>query len=189
MSNKKKEEIVKKCRSCRKEIDLKAKKCPFCQEKQGNWMQRHLIITGIVGLIIISAITGDSATPSETASKTSNALKNNESTQNMATDSETDVLDETASQKNAVRKANSYLDISGFSRSGLIKQLEYEGFTNEDSIYAIDKIAPDWNKQAEKKAKSYLDTSGFSRSGLIRQLEYEGFTNEQANYGANAMKL
>lgn len=33
------------------------------------------------------------------------------------------------SQQNAVRSALDYLEMSGFSRSGLIDQLEYEGFT------------------------------------------------------------
>jgi hypothetical protein len=63
--------------------------------------------------------------------------------------------------------------MSGFSRDGLIKQLEFEKFSNEDAIYALDNINTDWNKQAERKAKSYLDMSGFSRDSLIKQLEFE----------------
>ncbi|MDD3307247.1 MAG: Ltp family lipoprotein [Acetobacterium sp.] len=90
----------------------------------------------------------------------------------------------TIGQKNALNKAKSYLDFSAFSHSGLITQLEYEGFSNEDSTYAVDNCGADWNEQAAKKAKSYLDFSSFSRDGLIDQLLYEGFTNEQAEYGA-----
>ena len=89
----------------------------------------------------------------------------------------------TVSQKNAVKKAESYLDYSAFSRNGLIKQLEFEGFSNADATYAVDNIIVDWNEQAVKKAKSYLDYSAFSRNGLIKQLEFEGFTYEQAVYG------
>lgn len=89
----------------------------------------------------------------------------------------------TVSQKNAVRKAQSYLNTMAFSRSGLIKQLEFEGFPNEDAVYGVDHVSVDWNAQAVKKAKSYLDTMAFSRDGLIKQLEYEGFTHEQAVYG------
>lgn len=47
---------------------------------------------------------------------------------------------ETLSQRNAVAKAKSYLNYSPFSKSGLTKQLEYEGFSNADATYAVDKI-------------------------------------------------
>lgn len=92
---------------------------------------------------------------------------------------------ETAGQKNAVNKARSYLSLMSFSRFGLIEQLEYEGFSNEDATYAVDKISPDWNEQAANKAQDYLDTMSFSYDGLIEQLEFEGFTPEQAQYGVS----
>ena len=92
----------------------------------------------------------------------------------------------TVSQKNATSKAASYLKYSAFSRSGLIEQLEYEGFTNADSIFGTDAQKADWNTQATKKAASYLKTSAFSRSGLITQLEFEGFTNLEAVFGTDA---
>lgn len=90
----------------------------------------------------------------------------------------------TVSQKNAVRKAESYLSFSAFSRKGLIEQLEFEGFSNADAVYGVDNVGADWNEQAVKKAKSYLSFSAFSRKGLIEQLEFEGFTHAQAVYGA-----
>lgn len=91
---------------------------------------------------------------------------------------------ETVSQKNAVKKAKSYLDFSAFSHDGLIKQLEFEGFLSADAIYGADNCGADWNEQAVKKAKSYLDFTAFSKQSLIEQLIFEGFTNEQAEYGA-----
>lgn len=42
---------------------------------------------------------------------------------------------ETVSQGNARKSAKSYLDMSGFSRSGLIKQLEFEGFTQSQAEF------------------------------------------------------
>lgn len=89
----------------------------------------------------------------------------------------------TTGQKNALEKANNYLSMMAFSRTGLIKQLEYENFSNADATYAVDNCGADWNAQAAKKAKSYLDAMAFSRDNLIKQLEFEGFTNEQAVYG------
>ncbi len=91
--------------------------------------------------------------------------------------------EETIGETNAVSKAQDYLDYTSFSRSGLIDQLEYEGFTTDESTYAVDKLNVDWNEQAAGKAKDYLDYTSFSRSGLIDQLEYEGFTYDQAVYG------
>jgi hypothetical protein len=76
-----------------------------------------------------------------------------------------------------------------FSRSGLIGQLEYEGFTTAEATLAVDYLNVDWNEQAWKSAESYLDFTAFSRSGLIDQLEYEGFTTEQATYGVDKTGL
>ncbi len=95
----------------------------------------------------------------------------------------------TIGEQNALKKAKSYLAYSAFSREGLIDQLEYEGFTNKESVYGVDNCGANWNEQALKKAKSYLDYSSFSRSGLISQLEYEGFTHDQAVYGADSVGL
>lgn len=93
------------------------------------------------------------------------------------------------SQRNAVRSAKQYLDYTAFSRTGLIKQLQYEGFSTADATFAVDSVAVDWNAQAVKAAKAYLDYSGFSRGELIDQLEYEGYTPAQAAYGATAAGL
>lgn len=93
----------------------------------------------------------------------------------------------TLGEKNALAKAHSYLGFSAFSKDGLIKQLNFEGFSAEEAQYAVDNCGADWNEQAALKAKSYLDFTSFSRSGLIQQLEFEGFTTEQAEYGATAV--
>lgn len=98
-------------------------------------------------------------------------------------------IEVTTSQLNALRKAASYLNYTAFSYSGLIAQLEFEGFSNEDSSFAADHCAADWMVQAEKKAASYMKYSAFSRSGLIGQLEFEGFAAEQAAHGADSVGL
>lgn len=91
-----------------------------------------------------------------------------------------------ASQQNAVRKAQEYLAISAFSRTGLIEQLVYEGFTTADATFGVDSITVDWNLQAAQKAQEYLALSAFSQQGLAEQLLYEGFTSSQAAYGVAA---
>lgn len=92
----------------------------------------------------------------------------------------------TMGQTNALKKAKDYLRIMAFSYSGLVEQLEYEGFSHDEAVYGVDHCGADWNAQAVIKAKNYLDLMAFSRDGLIEQLEYEGFTAEQAAYGAQA---
>lgn len=96
---------------------------------------------------------------------------------------------ETASQRQAIRKAEQYLSFTAFSREGLIGQLEFEGFATVDAEYAVDNITVNWNEQAALKAQDYLDYTSFSRSALIDQLVFEGFTYEQAEHGVSAVGL
>jgi colicin import membrane protein len=96
---------------------------------------------------------------------------------------------DSVSRQNAIESAYSYLEYSAFSRSGLIDQLEFEGYSTSDATYAVDSIDVNWNKQAAKSAASYLEYSSFSRSGLIDQLVYEGFTRSQAEYGVSQVGL
>jgi hypothetical protein len=96
----------------------------------------------------------------------------------------------TGPQNNAVRSAEQYLNMSGFSRAGLIQQLSSdagEGFSVSDATAAVDSLTVDWNENAAKSAKAYLDMSGFSCKGLIEQLSSsagEKYTKAQATYGA-----
>ena len=94
--------------------------------------------------------------------------------------------DATTSQQNALESAKGYLGFSHFSYTGLIDQLEFEGFSTEDATWAADSCGADWNEQALGSARDYLDFSGFSYAGLIDQLEFEGFTTEQATYAADS---
>jgi len=95
----------------------------------------------------------------------------------------------TVSQQNAVRSAESFIRTMSFSRSGLINQLEFGGFSNADATFAVDNIVVDWYEQAARSAESFLRTMAFSRSSLINQLEFGGFTRSQAEHGANSVGL
>lgn len=91
----------------------------------------------------------------------------------------------TTGERNALDKAKSYLAMTAFSYSGLVEQLEFEGFTHEEAVYGADGCGANWNEQAARKAQQYLDMMSFSRAGLIEQLEFEGFTHSQAEYGVS----
>lgn len=108
-----------------------------------------------------------------TSQTPSNSNKNNETTTT------------TAGMRNALQSAKNYLSVIPFSYSGLIEQLEFEGYSNKEATYAADNCGADWFEQAVRSAKNYLELMPFSRSGLIEQLEFEGYTYEQAAYGVD----
>ncbi len=99
----------------------------------------------------------------------------------------------TVAQQNAYGTAVSYLDYSGFSRSGLIDQLLFEEFSAADAEFGVARLEAeggvDWNAEAAESAKSYLEYTNFSRAGLIDQLLFEGFTAEQAEFGVSQTGL
>jgi hypothetical protein len=92
---------------------------------------------------------------------------------------------------NARRSAQSYLDLSGFSRQGLIDQLSSEygdQYPVEVATAAVDSLDVDWNAEAVEAAKSYLELQGFSHAGLVEQLSSpygDQFTPEEAEHGAS----
>lgn len=141
-----------------------------------------------IGFIIyISSTTGSTASTTTTP-KIVAATKtiSEKATSTRAASEQTTPSDkkETTGQKNAKLSAKSYLEFSSFSYTGLIQQLEFEGYTHEEATYAADSCGADWYAQAVLSAKSYLEFSSFSRKGLIDQLVFEGFTKEQAEYAA-----
>jgi hypothetical protein len=96
---------------------------------------------------------------------------------------------ETGAQTQARKSAETYLDMTGFSRTGLIKQLKFEGFSEADATYGVDAQKADWNAQAALSAKNYLEISSFSRQSLVQQLKFEGYTQQQAEYAATQVGL
>ena len=95
----------------------------------------------------------------------------------------------TPGQTNAKRSAAQYLQFQAFSRSGLIDQLKFEGYTKAQATYGVTALHANWSAQAAKAAKQYLKMQGFSRKGLIDQLRFEGYTLGQATYGVKKAGL
>jgi hypothetical protein len=94
---------------------------------------------------------------------------------------------------NARESAQSYLDMMGFSRQGLIDQLSSEygdQYPIEVATAAVDSLSVDWNAEAVEAAEAYLEFQAFSHAGLVDQLSSEygdQFTREQAEHGATAV--
>ena len=84
-------------------------------------------------------------------------------------------------RRSAIEMAQSYLSTMPFSPSGLYNQLLFEGFSEEDSQFAIDHLIVDWDEMCYETAVSYItNVGGFSKKSLIHQLVYDGFTKKQA---------
>ena len=154
--------------------------------------EKRFWVLGVVGLFLLVGIagSGEDNGSTTTAVTSTTGTTTQKSTPSEAPEPETEepAAEEpklTGSQKNAVKSAESYLAFAAFSRSGLIKQLEFEEFSKADAEFAVDYLNVDWNEQAAKSAESYLDLTSFSRSGIIKQLKYEVFTDAQAKYGAD----
>ncbi len=187
------------CKACGQEMAKNAKTCPHCGAKNKKPILKKwwfwVIIALFIAIIAGAGNSGSSNTDYSDAN--SEVSESNANTENSDSATQSDSSSDNSAQKetvslskqNAVKKAKSYLRVSAFSRQGLIEQLEFEGFNNEDAVYGVDNCGANWNEQAAKKAESYLRVSAFSRQSLIDQLEFEGFTPEQAIYGVDAVGL
>ncbi len=179
----------------------------FAEPKKAWFKKKRVIIPAAVALVGIAAIAtgGDDRTvivapatsssvsvPAPTTAAQATAVEMEPSPSAEAPSEEPTQVQApamTVAQQQAARKAQAYLAYSAFSRSGLIEQLEFEGFSYEDAQFGVDNLNADWMEQAALKARDYLNYSAFSRSGLIEQLMFEGFSLEEAEHGATAAGL
>ena len=150
------------------------------------------VAIAFVLLLAIGLIFGEDTAEQKNHEGNISTLSNNPTIEtvadNQTVEPETPSL--TGPQKNAIRSAEQYLNISGFSREGLIQQLSSSsgsGYEVADATFAVDSLNVDWSEQAARSAKQYLEISGFSCSGLIEQLSSSAgnsYTVDQATYGA-----
>lgn len=152
-------------------------------------MCTRLLILGAA--ILLNGCNADASSSAENAS----SVESNELSEgNLAqTQAPAEMLVEdtlTGPQRNAVRSAEQYLSMTGFSRDGLIEQLSSDagdGYARSDATVAVDSLNADWNENAAKSAREYLNMTGFSCDGLIEQLSSSAgnkYTRAQATYGA-----
>jgi hypothetical protein len=91
-------------------------------------------------------------------------------------------------QDEAVTVATEYLELTGFSRDGLVDQLAAaEGFPVDLASSAVDSLDVDWNEQAVRSATQHLEGEQMTRSELVQLLtsEYGQYTPMQAEYAAD----
>lgn len=57
---------MKICKSCRKEIDEQATKCPYCQTDQRNWFRQHPVMITILGFLFLMILLSSGSSKKET---------------------------------------------------------------------------------------------------------------------------
>ena len=171
-------------------------------KKMIKWVLMFFGAIMVLGIVVASCSSQDkpkTEVPNEQAKVAANEAESavEQSTTQVQPESSEEKVEETNSttsltgpQQNAVRSAEQYLSMSGFSRNGLINQLSSsygDNYAKSDATVAVDSLNVDWNEQASRSAKQYLDMSGFSCQGLIEQLSSDAgdkYTVSQATYGA-----
>ena len=147
-----------------------------------------LLMAVLMGVTILSGCGGNAEEVAETTAEAEETTVVEEVTEEPVTEEPT--VDTLANKDAALEAANSCLRVMAFSYNGLVRYLqEFEGFTEDEAVYAVDNCGADWNEQAVKHAQYYLNTQSFTRDELIGQLEYEGYTTEQAIYGVDGVGL
>lgn len=190
-----------RCPHCKEPMKVSASKCPHCQSefspevvaarvkenRQGAMVGCGALIVGALALsMCVGGGDETASTPEPLSSSSSSQAANLPAAATEPTPD--DGL--TGPQRNAVRSAEAYISMSGFSRQGLIEQLSSDagdGYSVADATAAVDSLNVDWNEQAVRSAKNYLEIMGFSCNGLIDQLSSDagdGYTKSQAQYGA-----
>jgi hypothetical protein len=112
-----------------------------------SWFRRHPILTVILALIVIgaisSAVSKGNGSGSGTSANNASPAASTPITPPAST-STPPASNMTAAQQQAVESARNYLSTgSGFSRAGLIQQLSSsygEGFTHAQAVYAANKV-------------------------------------------------
>lgn len=198
---------AKVCRFCHHafENDVSSSPVGSPQPNKGKWRGKGCLI--VLGLLVALGVIGSLVGTGEQAAPSSNMVAaDNVSTSTSVTPDAPASANQVKSaaeepesgpnvglfdaQANAARSAQQYLNMTGFSRRGLIEQLSSDagnGYDVADAAAAVDSLTVDWNEQAARSARQYLDMTGFSCSGLIEQLSSDAgskYTRAQARYGA-----
>lgn len=141
----------------------------------------------VLGLTTVVSITGCSNNNQPTTTQTSKSSKPSKPKVKVETDPTA-----THKQKEAYESARDYYASSHLSEKGFYQQLEFEGYSDDEIKYALDRLKPDYNRMALKCAKAYYDTRyAMSAQGIYDGLvdDWEGFTPEQAQYAIDHLDV
>jgi hypothetical protein len=166
--------------------DAKAAKA-YAKELRPWYKKKRWWATGLLLMIInIGAVGGGAGSDNAEPTASKNTLQDLQSEKAAAQKPEM-----TSGQENALKSAQNYLDMSGFSKAGLIQQLSSsagDGVSKADATFAANHVGADWNKEAVESAQRYLDLQSFSKAALIQLLSSSAgaqYTPAQARYAVS----
>lgn len=129
-------------------------------------MLRKLFAILFTSTVFIASICGCTSSSANTAPVSSaNSITSSTSGSTVTTHENTSVSRPSSApsdsvstgKKNALESAKQYLNTMAFSYSGLIDQLEFEGYSTDEATYAADNCGANWKEQAVLAAMQYLD--------------------------------
>ena len=83
------------------------------------------------------SVIAESIKPTEVV-ETEDTAKDKEEKESDAKERQEDLDRLSMGQENAIRSAKTYLEFMPFSYQGLVRQLEFEGFTHEQAVYGVE---------------------------------------------------
>lgn len=161
------------CRRCGKKLEENAAFCPSCgwRTKAGKpRIPLQVVVTSLlsVAVLVLFLIVLGKEKPEESGHGTTSAPVASSSRENLSP---------------LERAQNCLKKTSGFSREGLIKQLQLAGCSKEEALQAVDACGANWNEQAVKQAKACLNgIFAYSEKGLRKRLGSDGFSSAQVDY-------
>lgn len=94
----------------------------------------------------------------------------------------------TISEKNALKQAQQYSETLHGSKTNIHDYLIRNGFTEEETQYALDNLNVDYKKNALEKAKSYQEYAYLSKPRIREHLIDNGFSNEEVQYAMDNLE-
>ena len=163
------------CKHCYKMMDDGLDICPYCGKSQRARIKKPIhkkwwfwAIVVFVALGVIGGGVDEAPAPQDTGDSVSQAeiddILNSLDYEQEESPVPAIIDNSTFGEKNALRSAKSYLAYSAFSYSGLIRQLEFEGYTTEEATYASPNFAA--TSYAARFSHADLFTSAFEREVL-----------------------
>jgi len=114
--------------------------------------KRVIVPVALVLLIGVNSAINSGGSSVNTADETVKSEESSGTEETSNTEATAEASTETQGQANAKKSAESYLAVSAFSKEGLIDQLKFEDYSQEDAEYAVEALDVDWKEQAAKSA-------------------------------------
>jgi hypothetical protein len=118
---------------------------PTSNSSRFGWLRRRILKIPVWAWIVVVLVIGGVASAGSPSEQTSSPVKTTDAptTDAPTTDAPTTEApepSETIGQENARESAQNYLNAMSFSRSGLIDQLLFEGFSQAEAEYGVNAV-------------------------------------------------